>query len=111
MNLVLIFFSVIFPHIGESVGPSPDLFVTLSTLPKSVNFLNFFTGFKHALATMLPVLNLLSDLFGTFFDFDWIISVLERTIAFVLTTVLCVEASGDSDVERFSVGNLFVHAE
>lgn len=107
-----------------------------STFPKSLdNFLNFFTGFKYALATMaappvplpmqlllllLPlVLNLLwSNLFGGFFVFDWIISVLDRTIAcfdlllllrwLPLRMALMVYAvSGDSDVERFNAGKLY----
>lgn len=80
------------PQIGESCGPSDGFVVTQSTLLKSVNFLNFLTGFKHALATIPPVLNLLSDLFGAFFDFDWIISVLARTIAFDLTADTVVAA-------------------
>lgn len=85
LNFVLIFFNVILPQIGESCGPKAVFVVTQSTLLKSVNFLNFFTGFKHALATIPLVLNLLSDLFDAFFDFVWIISVLARTIAFGLT--------------------------
>lgn len=70
LNFVLIFFSVIFPQIGESVGPKLGLlFVTQSTFAKSDSFFNFFTGFKHAaVATIPPVLNLLCDLFGVFFD-------------------------------------------
>lgn len=81
------------PQIGESCGPSIGLLVAQSTLLKLVNFLNFFTGFKHALATMPPVLNLLDDLFGAFFDFDWIISVLARTIAFDRTADTVVIAA------------------
>lgn len=107
--------SVIFPQSGESIGPKVVFceFVTQSTFAKSDNFFSFFTGFKHAAVATIPlVLNLLCDLFAVFFDFvdDCIISVLERTIAFVLTLlVLGVKVlSGDSDVERLSAGNLNV---
>lgn len=102
---------MILPHIGESYGLSNVvLFVTQSSFVKSGDFLNFFTGFRQAVATIPLVLNLLCDLCGAFFiDFVWIISVFERTIdfGFALIAVVCVKAlSGDSDVERFSAGNL-----
>lgn len=85
LNFVLIFFNVILPQI---VGESSDAMLGIqSTFRKSLdNFLNFFTGFKYALATVPPpllpmavvvllllplVLNLLwSNLFGGFFDFN-----------------------------------------
>lgn len=106
LNLLLIFFNVIFPHIGESFSPSIGLFVTQSNFVKSGDFLNFFTGLRQAVATIPLVLNLLCNLYGVFFNFVCMISVFERTIAFGLL-VLCVKAlSGDSDVERFSAGNL-----
>lgn len=131
LNFVLIFFNVILPQI---VGESSDAMAGIqSTFRKSLdNFLNFFTGFKYALATMPPpppplmlvlllplVLNILwSNLFGGFFDFDWIISVLDRTIACfdllpplrlppLLIALMLYAVSGDSDVERFSAGNLY----
>lgn len=78
LNFDLIFFNVILPQIvGESSDAMPGM---QSTFRKSLdNFLNFFTGFKYALAALPPmlalllplVLNLLwSNLFGGFFDFD-----------------------------------------
>lgn len=53
LNFVLIFFNVILPQIaGESSDAMPG-----KSLRKSLdNFLNFFTGFRYALATLPPLL-------------------------------------------------------
>lgn len=107
LNFVLSFFNVIFPHNGVSFALSIVLlFVSQLALAKSESCLIFLTGFKQAFATMLPVLNFVWAFVEAFFDLLCIISVFERSSDFDLFALIANIVSGDSDVERFSAGNL-----
>lgn len=76
LNLVLSFFSVIFPQIGDSVAVNSILLLlllfdaSLLTFAKSDNCLIFLTGFKQADATMPLVLNLVCALLEALLCFE-----------------------------------------